>query len=103
MHVQTTTVEFTQEEIEIIGDALCATIKDRLVDSAEKNLNIDDYIQEERALLYDLTGAGYQLWVNADNRCDIPKGYHTIDVDRWIEVEKARVLVTTKTPKKKKK
>lgn len=102
MHVQTTTVEFTQEEIEIIGNALCQSITNTLKSFADKEVDIDDWIQDERALLYDLTNAGYQLWVNADNRCDILKGYHTIDVDKWIEVEKARALATTETPKKKK-
>ena len=92
MHVTNTTIEFTQGEIETIGDALCATIKERLVGFADKDLDIDDYIQEERALLYDLTSAGYQLWVNAAADVDIAEGYLTIDVDKWIEVEKAKLL-----------
>ena len=92
MQTKTITIEFDADEIETLGEALCLSIRDTIAELISKDLDVDDYVDEERTLLYDLTGAGYQLWMNADARCNLTHGKHTIDVDEWIDHEKARAL-----------
>lgn len=92
MQTKTITIEFLADEIETIGDALCTAVSKTIKEFIGKDLDVDDYIQDERTLLYDLTSAGYQLWLNADARCNLFHGKHTIDVDEWITHEKARAL-----------
>lgn len=92
MELKNCTIEINAEELETIGDALCITITKTLKDFADKDLDVEECIQEYRAALYDLTNVGYQLWVNAGEQ--VLRGYHTIDVDDWIEKEKVRLKNT---------
>lgn len=101
MQTKYITIEFTADEIETLGDSLCLTIKRHLEGFAGKDLDVDDYIQEYRGLLYDLTSAGYQVWMDADT--GLLHGKHTVDVDEWIKYEKARALAVTPKKKAKKK
>lgn len=90
MQLKYCTIEIDAEELATIGEALCITISKTLEDFADKDLDVDDWIQEYRAMLIELTGAGYQLWVDAGEQ--VLRGYHTIDVDDWIEKEKMKSL-----------
>lgn len=89
----TVTVELTEEEVESLGEALERIIQFNLAQFQDKKLDVDDWITEYRALLYDLTNVGYHLWLDADNRVGFPKGRHTVDVDAWIKHQKALLKV----------
>lgn len=88
MELKHCTIEIDAEELETIGNALCMAITTTLKDFTDKDVDVDDWIQEYRTLLFSLTNAGYHLWVDGT---DVFSGYHTIDVDDWITKEKAKL------------
>lgn len=92
METKYITIEFTADEIQTLGDSVCMAIKKTIETLTADAMEcvIDDHIQEERAILCDLTSAGYQLYIDAYKGLQL--GKYTIDVDEWITHAKAREL-----------
>lgn len=78
------TIRITDDEKELIGDALCFEIKNTVEKYAVLN-DMDEtrlMVETELDLLHALTNIGYKMWVDAENFID---GYSTSDTDEWFE------------------